>query len=44
MPYGGGFAPIEILGAPSQSYVYDTKAVPWNYQQVVMECRGKETL
>ncbi|WMV49683.1 hypothetical protein MTR67_043068, partial [Solanum verrucosum] len=40
----GGFAPIEILGAPSQSFVYDTKVVPWNYKQAVMECRGKETV
>ncbi|KAH0716750.1 hypothetical protein KY285_012781 [Solanum tuberosum] len=39
-----GFAPIEILRAPSQSYVYDTKVVPWNYQQVVMTCQGKEAV
>ncbi|XP_059295554.1 uncharacterized protein LOC132048890 [Lycium ferocissimum] len=49
-----GFAPAEILGAsstpvelvqaPNQLPVLDTKAVPWNYQQAVMECRGKETI
>ncbi|XP_019260735.1 PREDICTED: uncharacterized protein LOC109238716 [Nicotiana attenuata] len=48
-----GFTPIEILGvastpvevlqAPIQLPVVDTRAVPWNYQQVVMECHGKET-
>ncbi|KAG5580061.1 hypothetical protein H5410_050688 [Solanum commersonii] len=38
-----GLKPIEILEAPSQSLVYNTKAVPWNYKQVVIECLGKET-
>ncbi|OIS98773.1 hypothetical protein A4A49_28980 [Nicotiana attenuata] len=48
-----GFTPIEILGvastpvevlqAPIQLPVVDTRVVPWNYQQAVMECHGKET-
>ena len=41
---GASSTPVEVVRAPNQPPVLDTKAVPWNYQQTVMECRGKDTI
>ncbi|XP_059315432.1 uncharacterized protein LOC132066054 [Lycium ferocissimum] len=41
---GASSTPVEVVQAPNQLPVLDTKAVPWNYQQAVMECRGNETI
>lgn len=39
---GVASTPVEVLQAPIQLPVIDTRAVPWNCQQIVMECHGKE--